>query len=139
MSIQSITSLGQRPAQTMDTLVQSQKSQTPARPVAQGESSAETRDSQANASASARASSSPTGNSTVAPEELQKAVDSMNDFVSSIRNPLNFSIDKDTGPTIVKVIDQTTDEVIKQIPSEEMLAIAKAIDKLKGLFIQQEA
>ena len=139
MSIQSITSLGQRPAQTMDTLAQSQKSQTQARPVAQGESSAETRDSQANASASARASSSSTGNSSVAPQELQAAVDSMNDFVSSIRNPLNFSIDKDTGQTIVKVIDQTTDEVIKQIPSEEMLAIAKAIDKLKGLFIQQEA
>ena len=73
------------------------------------------------------------------PQELQEAVDSMNDFVSSLSNTLNFSIDKETGRTVVKVIDRATDEVIKQIPSEEMLAIAKAIDKLKGLLIQQKA
>lgn len=78
-------------------------------------------------------------NNAISPQELQKAVDSMNDFVRSLRNTLNFSIDKDTGRTIVKVIDQATDEVIKQIPSEEMLAISKAIDKLKGLLIEQKA
>lgn len=83
--------------------------------------------------------SAPATNSTISPQELQEAVDSMNDFVRSLRNTLNFSIDKDTGRTVVKVIDQATDEVIKQIPSEEMLAISKAIDKLKGLLIEQKA
>ena len=139
MSIQSITSHGQRRTPTIDTVSLFYIFFFYILFFAQGEASAETKDSQANANASARASSSSTGNVSVAPQDLQAAVDSMNDFVSSIRNPLNFSIDKDTGQTIVKVIDQTTDEVIKQIPSEEMLAIAKAIDKLKGLFIQQEA
>ena len=52
---------------------------------------------------------------------------------------LSISIDKDTGQTVVKVIDSSTDEVIKQIPSEEILAISKAIDQLKGVFIQQKA
>lgn len=83
--------------------------------------------------------SAPGTNSAISPQELQEAVDSMNDFVKSLRNTLNFSIDKDTGRTVVKVIDQATDEVIKQIPSEEMLAISKAIDKLKGLLIEQKA
>ena len=50
-----------------------------------------------------------------------------------------FSIDDDTGKTVVKIVDSTTQEVIKQIPSEEILSIAKALDKLKGLFIEQKA
>lgn len=73
------------------------------------------------------------------PEELQGAVDAVNNFVSSINDSLHFSIDEDTGKTIVKVIDATTKEVIKQIPSEEMVAIAKALDKLQGVLVQQKA
>lgn len=73
------------------------------------------------------------------PEELQGAVNAVNSFVSNINDSLRFSIDEDTGKTIVKVIDATTKEVIKQIPSEEMVAIAKALDKLQGILIQQKA
>jgi len=45
----------------------------------------------------------------------------------------------DTGQLVVKIIDRTTQEVIRQMPSEEMLAIAKALDSIKGLFVQQTA
>lgn len=51
---------------------------------------------------------------------------------------LLFSIDDDSGRTIVKVVDNATKEVIRQIPSEEILSIAKALDRLKGLLIKQE-
>ena len=71
--------------------------------------------------------------------ELRKAVKATNEFVGQINDNLQFSIDHDTGKTIVKVIDSNTKEVIKQIPSEEMIAIAKALDKLKGLLVQQKA
>ncbi|KXB30459.1 hypothetical protein AT959_14095 [Dechloromonas denitrificans] len=63
----------------------------------------------------------------------------MNDFVGTINNSLKFSVDDETGKTIVKVMDVDTKEVIKQIPSEEMIAIAKAVDQLKGLLVQQKA
>lgn len=63
----------------------------------------------------------------------------MNEFVQTLSNALDFSVDKETGQTVVKVVDKATGDVIKQIPSEEMLAIAKAIDKVKGLLIQQKA
>jgi len=69
---------------------------------------------------------------------LQTSVDAMNDFVHSINNSLQFSIDEDTGKTVVKVVDLTTQEVIKQIPTEEAIAIAKALDKLRGLLIHQQ-
>ncbi len=72
-------------------------------------------------------------------QELDKAVKAVNDFVSTVNTDLKFSVDDETGQTIVKVIDVATEKVIKQYPSEEMLAIAKALDSIKGLLIQQKA
>lgn len=72
-------------------------------------------------------------------EQLQEAVQRVNEFVQPFNNGLQFSLDDDTGKTIVKVIDKSTDEIIRQFPSEEMLNIAKAIDTMKGLLIQQKA
>ena len=72
-------------------------------------------------------------------EELDKAVKAVDDFVNAINNSLQFSVDSDTGKTVVKVIDSATKEVIKQFPSEEMLAIAKALDGIKGLLVHQKA
>jgi flagellar protein FlaG len=51
---------------------------------------------------------------------------------------LNFSKDQDTGKTIIKVVDTATDTVIRQIPSEEAIAIAKSIDKMQGLLINHK-
>lgn len=72
-------------------------------------------------------------------EDLLTAAQAANEFISHVNDNLQFSVDDDTGKTIIKVVDSTTNEVIKQIPSEEMIAIAKAMDKLKGLLIQQKA
>ena len=72
-------------------------------------------------------------------EELENAVKQVNDFLKPINNSIQFNVDDDTGKTIVKVIDLATKDVIRQFPSEEMLAIASAIDKMKGLLIQQKA
>lgn len=74
------------------------------------------------------------------PKQLEEAVQSMNDFAAgTLNSSLNFSVDNETGKTIVKVMDSETKEVLKQIPSEEMVAIAKAVDKLKGLLVHQKA
>lgn len=72
-------------------------------------------------------------------QDLAEAVKNVNEFVLPINNQLRFSMDEESDTMVVKVIDQTTKEVIRQIPSEEMLAIAKALDTMKGLLIQQKA
>lgn len=72
-------------------------------------------------------------------EDVKQAVQSINAFVKAMNNPLQFSVDDETGQTVVKVIDSNTKEVIKQFPSEEALSIAKALDKVKGLLVQQKA
>lgn len=72
-------------------------------------------------------------------QQVEEAAKTVNEFLKPINNSINFSLDEDTGITVVKVIDVATKEVIRQIPSEEMLVIAKAIDQMKGLLVQQKA
>lgn len=71
--------------------------------------------------------------------ELQKALEEVEKAVAPMAQSLQFSLDKDSGKTVVKVMDTDTNEVIRQIPTEEVLAISKAVDKLKGLLIKQQA
>ena len=72
-------------------------------------------------------------------EQLNEAVKATNDFVSLVNSAVEFTTDDDTQITVVKVIDKNTKEVIRQIPSEEMLAIAKALDTVQGLLVRQQA
>lgn len=71
--------------------------------------------------------------------DLKTAVDTLNDFAQNNGAMLNFSQDGDTGKTIVKIIDKETDKVIRQIPSEEAIAISKSISKMTGLLIDKLA
>ena len=71
--------------------------------------------------------------------ELQKALEDVAKAVAPMAQSLQFSVDDDLGRTVVKVLDTETNEVIRQIPSEEVLAISKAVDKLQGLLIKQQA
>ncbi|NUU00170.1 flagellar protein FlaG [Herbaspirillum robiniae] len=70
--------------------------------------------------------------------DVNDAVGKLNDFAAANASALNFSKDQDTGKTIVKVVDTATDTVIRQIPSEEAIAIAKSIDKMQGLLINHK-
>ena len=71
--------------------------------------------------------------------QLQAATQNVKDYIKPFNSSLEFSVDKDTDKFITKVIDSTTKEVIRQIPSEEMLTIAKTLDSIKGLFVKQSA
>ena len=71
-------------------------------------------------------------------EQVLQAVEEVRAAIEPVAQNLLFSIDDDTGRTVIKIIDSSNDEVIRQIPSEEMLAISKALDKLQGLLIKQE-
>lgn len=72
-------------------------------------------------------------------QEVEAAAKSVREFVQPINSNLEFSVNDDTGQLVVKIIDRATKEVIRQMPSEEMLAIAKTLDSIKGLFVKQTA
>jgi flagellar protein FlaG len=74
-----------------------------------------------------------TTNNSVNQADVLGAVKNLKDFVQNTHRELNFSIDEQTGYTVVKVIDRETKEVIRQIPAEEVLAVARHItDEMDG-------
>jgi flagellar protein FlaG len=72
-------------------------------------------------------------------EDVSAAVKKINESLPTSAQSLQFSIDEDSKDIVVKVIDQNTKEVVRQIPSEEALDIAKSLDKMRGLLIRQTA
>jgi flagellar protein FlaG len=72
-------------------------------------------------------------------EQVKAAVDNINKSLQSLNQDLVFSVDSDSNRTIVKVVDQKTKEVIRQIPTPEALEISKALDTVQGLLIRQTA
>lgn len=72
-------------------------------------------------------------------ENLEKHLSKINDFVQTRASNIQFTMDEETGIRIVKVVDTATKEVIRQLPTEEAVRIAKALDQLQGLLIRQKA
>jgi flagellar protein FlaG len=74
-------------------------------------------------------------------EEVDRALAELNESQQAKSQGLEFSVDGDTQRTVVKVIDQSTREVLRQIPSVEALEIAKALEakSTRGVLIQQTA
>jgi flagellar protein FlaG len=70
---------------------------------------------------------------------LAKAVESINITMRAMAQGLEFTIDDDSKRLVVKVVDQQTKEVLRQMPSAEALEIAKALDRVQGLLIRQKA
>ncbi|GAB1233308.1 hypothetical protein UT4_17750 [Ferrigenium sp. UT4] len=73
-------------------------------------------------------------------EQAQRAVDTINQALKQSNKNLEFSIDESTHKQVFKLTDAETGDVIRQYPTEEMLAISRAIDQAKqGLLLKQEA
>lgn len=74
-----------------------------------------------------------------AADALIKAVEEINEFVKLAQRHLEFTVDEDTGRTVITVRNAETEEVIRQIPPERALAIAKNLQEGQGLLVQAEA
>ncbi len=70
---------------------------------------------------------------------VRDAVERVKKFVESAASDVQFSVDEDSGIRVIKVVDKETKEVIRQMPSKEVVELAKALDKLQGLIIKQTA
>lgn len=78
-------------------------------------------------------------------EQLKTKVNELNQN-AVVRRSLQFSVDEGTGTTVITVRDAVTDEVIRQIPSEELVALAKRLKELdmsldgeKGVLLTAQA
>lgn len=72
-------------------------------------------------------------------DQVRDAVRKIEDLVAPSAQDLRFSIDEDTGITVVRLIDTQTQTVLRQIPTQEVIEISKALDKLQGLLVKDKA
>ncbi len=73
------------------------------------------------------------------PYQLSDAIQRLADFVSGAQTGITFTVDQASGEQVVRVMDKQSNEVIRQIPSEEAIQIAQALDKLQGLLVKDKA
>ena len=72
-------------------------------------------------------------------EVVAKAAAQLQSFVQSMGRNLNFSIDESTGYHVVRVVNPDTGELIRQLPSEELLKISRDFQSLNIGLVSQRA
>ncbi len=76
--------------------------------------------------------------SSLSNDEKKELVAELNEIMDDLQTNLGFSIREDLGHTvIVEIKNQETNELIKQIPSEELLTIKEKMLELTGLMLDQ--
>jgi flagellar protein FlaG len=71
--------------------------------------------------------------------QVQIAAEKLQQFANTLGKGINFVVDSSSGKAVIRVTDPATNEVVRQIPPEESLRIAKVVDYLASLFVSQRA
>lgn len=72
-------------------------------------------------------------------EEVSNALKNINNFFQMSKRTMQFSINEGTGKMVIEIKDEKTGEVIRQIPSEEVLQLEKKLDEVQGLLFSKKA
>lgn len=70
--------------------------------------------------------------------EKSEALDEINQSLKMTSIGVRFEFDKEADMLITKVVDVESGEMIRQMPSEEVVHISKALGKLQGLLVSQK-
>lgn len=70
---------------------------------------------------------------------LKQSVEDTNKALAMMSTSLELSIDDESDEVVTKVIDKDTNKVIRQIPSEEMIELAKRVEEFKSILTSQKA
>lgn len=74
----------------------------------------------------------------ISSEQLEKVAQNLQDFVGEMNKGLEFSVDKDSGRDVIKVIDRKSGDLIKQYPTEEVLDLVSKLSEATGNFINTD-
>lgn len=90
----------------------------------------------------ATAAASPATNATAPAADvhaLRELVDKLSQTIGTTGQQVQFSIDQDTNQTILRVTDAESGAVLRQIPGDEALSMARILDRMQGILIRQKA
>lgn len=72
-------------------------------------------------------------------QSLSQTIQEINSRIAETKQPfVRFTLDSDLGSVVVKVVDPNTDEIIRQIPPEEILSLRKRLAEMRGILIDKE-
>lgn len=70
-------------------------------------------------------------------EQVQEAIDRLNEQVSRSQRQLGFSVEDQTERVIVSVFNKQTGELVRQIPAEAIVNVGRSIEELKGVLFDE--
>jgi len=70
-------------------------------------------------------------------EQLEKVAQQLQEFMGEMNRTLQFQVDEDSGRDVIKILDKTSGDVIKQYPSEEVLSLVSKLSESAGILIDQ--
>lgn len=95
------------------------------------------------ASAAARAAPAPAPapvpEASDADRDVPEAVNAANRAMAMESTRLRFDIDSSNDRMIVRIVDGETGQILRQLPSEEMLALARRLDRVQGVLLRERA
>ena len=68
----------------------------------------------------------------VSVQDLEAAATTIQEYLQNAQSNLVFSVDKDTGSIVFKIVNSVTREVIRQVPSEDVLSMARKLRELSN-------
>lgn len=71
-------------------------------------------------------------------EDINNAMKDIQEKLNSLNGELKITTDDDTGIQVIKIVERHTDKLIRQIPSEAVLKIAKYLDEIAGLLYNEK-
>ena len=72
-------------------------------------------------------------------QQLEQATEDLNKHVQSLKRDLYFSIDKETGDTVIRVVDSASQKTIRTIPSDEFLSVSQQLNQSVGMLLNARA
>ena len=71
-------------------------------------------------------------------KQVKEAISKLNEMAKASNQRLGFSMDPHINGPVITVHNTQTGELVRTIPSEEVLRVAKSIDSLKGVIFSEK-
>ena len=81
----------------------------------------------------------PSASDTLTTEDIQNSVAAFNDVFEQANVGVRYRVDRDTKDLVITLVDRNTDEVLRQIPPDQILKMRQRLEELMGLILDTSA
>ncbi len=72
------------------------------------------------------------------PEQIEEVLSKLRDSLKHVESRIELSVDDELGQVIFRLFDKESGDLIKQIPSEEVLELDRFFADKSGLLVEEE-